>query len=98
MITLDLVEDVLVTVILGTGDKDAGCGEIAGKLAEILEPVSELILKSFYIDKQIYNFFEGPARQCRDRNRNCGRFRRRCNSWIWRGHMSRVCKKTCRKC
>ena len=57
MITLDLVEDVLVTVILGTGDKDAGCGETAEKLAEILEPVSELIQKSFSIDKQIYNFF-----------------------------------------
>ena len=57
MITLDLVEDVLVTVILGTGDKDAGWGETAEKLAEILEPVSELILKSFSIDKQIYNFF-----------------------------------------
>ena len=57
VITLDLVEDVLVTVILGTGDKDAGCGETAEKLAEILEPVSELILKSFSIDKQIYIFF-----------------------------------------
>ena len=98
MITLDLVEELLVGVIPGTGDKDAGCGETAEKLAEILEPVRELNLKSLCINKQIYNFFEGPARQCRDRSRNCGRFRNRCNSWIWRGWMNQRCKKTCRKC
>ena len=53
MITLDLVEELLVGVILGTGDKDAGWGETAEKLAEILEPVRELNLKSLYIT----NFF-----------------------------------------
>ena len=57
VITVGLVEDLLVGVILGTGDKDAGWGETAEKLAEILEPVRELNLKSFYINKQIYNFF-----------------------------------------
>ena len=57
VITLDLVEDVLVCVILETGDEEAGWGETAEKLAEILELVRELNLKSLYINKQIYNFF-----------------------------------------
>jgi len=34
VITLDLVEDVLICVILATGDEEAGWGETAGKLAE----------------------------------------------------------------
>ena len=51
MITLDLVEDVLVCVILETGDEEAGWEETAEKLAEILEPVRELNLKSLYINK-----------------------------------------------
>ena len=51
MITLDLVEDVLVCVILADGED--GWEETAEKLAEILEPVRELNLKSLYIT----NFF-----------------------------------------
>ena len=47
MITLDLVEELLVGVILGTGDKEAGWAGTARKLAENVEPgVSEMNLKS----------------------------------------------------
>ena len=61
VITEEIVEDVLELVIPGTGHKDAGWGETAGKLAEDAEQgVSEMNLKStlmiieplLYVNKQ----------------------------------------------
>ena len=49
----------------------------------------------------IGNFsFEGPARQCRDNSRSCGRLAGWCNSRnrVQRGWMSRHCQQTCRLC
>ena len=49
-ITIGLVEDFLVGVILGTGDKDSGWPETAGKLAEDVEQrVSQMNLRSWLI-------------------------------------------------
>ena len=50
VITEWFVEDLLELVIPGTGHKDAGWGETAGKLAEDVEQgVSEMNLKSALI-------------------------------------------------
>ena len=54
VIKVGLVEDLLVGVILGTGDKDAGWGETARKLAEDVEQgVSEMNLKSALIINEL---------------------------------------------
>ena len=47
VISIGFVEDLLVIVILGEGDKEAGWAGTARKLAENVEPgVSEMNLKS----------------------------------------------------